>query len=68
VQVGGALKGKVAVSVACGRCHTAVVTEEGALYTFGQGDNGQLGLASDKDEIEPIQVPLRSPPNLSSPP
>ncbi|XP_046333893.2 X-linked retinitis pigmentosa GTPase regulator-like isoform X1 [Haliotis rufescens] len=29
--------------VACGGSHTAVLTERGSVYTFGEGANGQLG-------------------------
>jgi len=34
------------VMVACGRSHTAAVTAEGTLYTWGHGTFGQLGCAS----------------------
>ena len=30
--------------VACGFAYTAAVTREGALYTWGAGENGRLGL------------------------
>ena len=35
------------VEVACGYYHSAVVTDEGQLYTFGEADGGKLGLADD---------------------
>jgi len=38
-----ALSGKKVVGAAAGDAHTAVWTEEGALFTFGYGDSGQLG-------------------------
>ena len=31
------------ITVACGGNHTVAVTKNGKLYTFGQGDKGQLG-------------------------
>lgn len=37
-----------AVSVACGIYHTAVVTEQGRLFTFGGGNFGQLGHGEDR--------------------
>ena len=38
-----ALSSVVVREVACGAMHTAVVCEDGALYTFGRGSEGQLG-------------------------
>jgi alpha-tubulin suppressor-like RCC1 family protein len=38
-----ALSSVVVREVACGAMHTAVVCENGALYTFGRGSEGQLG-------------------------
>jgi hypothetical protein len=55
-QVEGVLAEKQASLVSCGRCHTAVITTDGLLFTFGQGDDGQLGNGADKDSYEPVQV------------
>ena len=38
-----------AVQVSCGDKHTAVCTEEGNMYTFGRGKNGELGHGGDKE-------------------
>lgn len=37
------LEEKKAIKVACGFQHSACVTEEGDLYTWGLGKNGALG-------------------------
>ena len=34
------------MAVACGYRHTAAVTEDGGLWAWGAGDEGQLGLTS----------------------
>jgi len=44
------------VSIACGRYHSAAVTEEGALYTWGGGKFGQLGLGSQSNQCVPRRV------------
>lgn len=41
--VGGDLESKKVVQVACGFQHTACVTEDGEVYTWGFGKNGALG-------------------------
>ncbi|KAM6978403.1 X-linked retinitis pigmentosa GTPase regulator [Tautogolabrus adspersus] len=33
--------------IACGESHTAVITNEGLLYTFGDGRHGKLGLGEE---------------------
>jgi len=41
--VSEAMQGSTAVQVAAGGTHTAIVTREGELWTFGFGDCGRLG-------------------------
>lgn len=41
--VGGLLESKKVVSVSCGFQHTACLTEDGEVYTWGLGKNGALG-------------------------
>eukprot|EP00741_Cyanophora_paradoxa_P007319 tig00001110_g7079.t1 len=42
-QVGGGLAGKRAREAACGDRHCAVLADDGAVYTWGDGDTGALG-------------------------
>ena len=61
-RIGGALRGKMVVSVGCGSSHCAAVTADGELYTWGFGEMLQLGHgnnASD-DEITPRLVKAKS--------
>ena len=41
--VSPALDGRRVVGAACGRYHTAAITSDGGVYTFGLNDRGQLG-------------------------
>jgi alpha-tubulin suppressor-like RCC1 family protein len=43
--------------VACGTRHTAVVTEGGGVYTFGEGRWGRLGHGNEQDQLAPRRVP-----------
>ncbi|XP_078001556.1 X-linked retinitis pigmentosa GTPase regulator-like isoform X2 [Glandiceps talaboti] len=45
--------------VACGGGHTAVVTENGNLYTFGDGNHGQLGHGPSQLQLNTPQKVVR---------
>ncbi|KAA0161664.1 hypothetical protein FNF28_04968 [Cafeteria roenbergensis] len=38
------LRGKRVVAISCGEAHSAALTDDGVLFTFGRGSEGQLGL------------------------
>jgi len=42
--------------VACGADHSLAVAADGALFTWGLGDSGQLGHGVDHDELAPKRV------------
>ncbi|KNA22104.1 hypothetical protein SOVF_037040 [Spinacia oleracea] len=50
------LVGKKVVHIAAGAEHSAIVTENGQVYTWGWGEHGQLGLDSTSDHTAPQLV------------
>ncbi|CAA7392714.1 unnamed protein product [Spirodela intermedia] len=50
------MTGSVVKAIACGGRHSAVVTDTGALLTFGWGLYGQCGQGSTDDELSPTCV------------
>ncbi|XP_076151060.1 putative E3 ubiquitin-protein ligase HERC4 [Alosa pseudoharengus] len=42
--------------ICCGEAHTAVLTKNGDVYTFGEGAQGQLGHSSTANELLPKRV------------
>lgn len=40
-----------AIAVACGGWHTAVIGEEGGVWTCGRGEYGRLGLGDEKSQV-----------------
>ena len=52
------LQGKHIRDIACGSGHSAAVTSNGELYTWGQGDHGRLGHGDELIQTKPKVVSL----------
>ncbi|TRY65653.1 hypothetical protein DNTS_009883 [Danionella cerebrum] len=50
------LRSQQVVYVCCGENHTAALTKEGGVFTFGAGGYGQLGHNSTNHEVNPRKV------------
>jgi RCC1 and BTB domain-containing protein len=44
------------IQVSCGFRHTAFVTKEGTIYTFGCGKNGKLGHGDEENRLIPTSI------------
>ena len=51
-----ALRGRVEVKVAAGGAHSAAITDQGELYTWGKGRYGRLGHGDSDDQMRPKLV------------
>ena len=50
------LRSRHIIQADCGHRHSACVTEDGALFTWGEGDYGRLGLGDALQRAVPVQV------------
>eukprot|EP00742_Colponemidia_sp_Colp-10_P006997 GILJ01007510.1.p1 GENE.GILJ01007510.1~~GILJ01007510.1.p1 ORF type:complete len:672 (+),score=107.52 GILJ01007510.1:43-2058(+) len=49
------LKGRI-IQVSAGYNHNAAISDTGAIFTWGQGDNGQLGHGNLDDQVVPKRI------------
>lgn len=47
----GALAGQHIVHVACGESHSLALSDQGQLFSWGAGSDGQLGLTTIEDAV-----------------
>ncbi|XP_070828128.1 probable E3 ubiquitin-protein ligase HERC4 [Chaetodon trifascialis] len=52
------LWGAKVTKIACGRCHTLVLTDSKRVYSFGCGEQGQLGRGEESHPSVPLPVPM----------
>ncbi|XP_076590481.1 putative E3 ubiquitin-protein ligase HERC4 [Chaetodon auriga] len=51
-----ALRPLAVAFISCGEAHSAALTKDGEVFTFGEGRHGQLGHSSSADELRPRLV------------
>lgn len=44
------------ISIACGEAHSAAISSEEELYTWGAGSYGRLGHGDESDKVEPQMI------------
>ncbi len=52
----GALRGNMVSTIACGMSHTAAVTDEGDVYSWGRNVQGQCGIGVSSEAVEVPQI------------
>lgn len=55
-QIVPGLLGKTVVGLAAGKYHTAVFTDKGNVFTFGDNEYGQLGHGDNESKLDPRMV------------
>ena len=50
--------GLVFVQASCGKCHTLALTDSGRVFSFGDGEHGQLGQGHQSVEDQPTEIPM----------
>ena len=50
------LQGKMVLRVSCGKEHTACITDDSSVYTFGAGGSGRLGHGNEHNLATPMLV------------
>lgn len=50
------MKSKFVIDAACGSSHSACITDDGGLYTWGKGRYGRLGHNDHETQHKPKQV------------
>ena len=52
-----AMRTKIVTQADVGHRHSAAITDDGSLFTWGEGDYGRLGLGDALQRAVPVQVP-----------
>ncbi|CAL1688076.1 unnamed protein product [Lasius platythorax] len=55
----GSLRNEKIVKIACGESHSAILTELGKLFTFGDGRHGKLGLEENENNVHEVTLAVK---------